>query len=55
MMANSRARAVDDSEGMVKFVADAETDKLLGCTIMAPNAGELIHEVGFWTPRFSPS
>ena len=43
-MANSRARTVDDSEGMVKFVADAETDKILGAHVMGPNAGELIAE-----------
>eukprot|EP00199_Chlamydomonas_sp_CCMP681_P000613 CAMPEP_0119107506 /NCGR_PEP_ID=MMETSP1180-20130426/10608_1 /TAXON_ID=3052 ORGANISM="Chlamydomonas cf sp, Strain CCMP681" /NCGR_SAMPLE_ID=MMETSP1180 /ASSEMBLY_ACC=CAM_ASM_000741 /LENGTH=501 /DNA_ID=CAMNT_0007093007 /DNA_START=22 /DNA_END=1527 /DNA_ORIENTATION=+ len=45
MMANSRARAQDDAEGVVKFVADAATDKILGCHIMSPSAGELIHEV----------
>ena len=43
-MANSRARSVDDTEGMVKFIADASTDKILGAHIMGPNAGELIHE-----------
>ncbi|KAL6759634.1 dihydrolipoyl dehydrogenase [Haematococcus lacustris] len=45
MMANSRARAQDDSEGLVKMIADAKTDKLLGAHIMAPSAGEMIHEV----------
>ena len=44
MMANSRARAVGDAEGLVKLVADAKTDKLLGAWIMAANAGELIQE-----------
>ncbi|CAL8466251.1 g5787 [Coccomyxa elongata] len=43
-MANSRARSVDDTEGMVKFIADKKTDKILGVHIMGPNAGELIHE-----------
>ena len=43
-VANSRARSVDDTEGMVKFIADASTDKILGAHIMGPNAGELIHE-----------
>ncbi|KAK9902764.1 hypothetical protein WJX75_005307 [Coccomyxa subellipsoidea] len=43
-VANSRARAVDDTEGMVKFIADKKTDKILGVHIMGPNAGELIHE-----------
>lgn len=43
-VANSRARTVDDSEGLVKFIADAKTDKILGVHIMGPNAGELIGE-----------
>ena len=43
-VANSRARSVDDTEGMVKFIADKKTDKILGAHIMGPNAGELIHE-----------
>ena len=43
-MANSRARAVGTAEGMVKFISDAETDKILGAHILGPNAGELIPE-----------
>ncbi|KAE8730970.1 Leghemoglobin reductase [Hibiscus syriacus] len=43
-MANSRAKAIDNAEGIVKILADKETDKILGVHIMAPNAGELIHE-----------
>ncbi|KAL9829055.1 putative oxidoreductase [Arabidopsis thaliana] len=43
-MANSRAKAIDTAEGMVKILADKETDKILGVHIMSPNAGELIHE-----------
>ncbi|GAB4813648.1 hypothetical protein N2152v2_000694 [Parachlorella kessleri] len=43
-MANSRARTVEDTDGMVKFVSDAKTDKILGAHIMGPNAGELIPE-----------
>eukprot|EP00250_Pteridium_aquilinum_P033684 c6088_g1_i1 orf=155-1708(+) len=43
-MANSRARTIDDADGMVKIIADKETDKVLGVHIMGPNAGELIHE-----------
>lgn len=43
-MANSRAKAIDDAEGIVKIIAEKETDKILGVHIMAPNAGELIHE-----------
>lgn len=38
-VANSRARSVDDTEGMVKFIADKKTDKILGVHIMGPNAG----------------
>ncbi|KAF7151069.1 hypothetical protein RHSIM_Rhsim02G0001500 [Rhododendron simsii] len=43
-MANSRAKAIDDAEGIVKIIAEKETDKILGVHIMSPNAGELIHE-----------
>ena len=43
-MANSRARSVNDTDGMVKFIADATTDKILGAHIVGPNAGELIQE-----------
>ena len=39
-LANSRAKTVDDTEGMVKFIADKKTDKLLGAHIMGPNAGK---------------
>lgn len=43
-MANSRARAVEDTDGLVKIVTDKKTDKILGAHIMGPNAGELIAE-----------
>jgi dihydrolipoamide dehydrogenase len=43
-MANSRARANLDAEGMVKFIADKKTDRLLGCHIVGSNAGEAIAE-----------
>ena len=43
-MANSRARAVDDADGMVKVLADAETDRLLGVHLIGNSAGEMIHE-----------
>jgi dihydrolipoamide dehydrogenase len=42
--ANSRARTNDDTDGMVKFITEAETDRILGVHIVGPNAGELIHE-----------
>jgi dihydrolipoamide dehydrogenase len=42
--ANSRAISVDDVEGMVKFVADAKTDRVLGAHILHHLASELIPE-----------
>ena len=42
--ANSRARANGSSEGFVKVLADAKTDRILGAHIMGPNAGEMIAE-----------
>ncbi len=42
--ANSRARAVGDTDGFVKILADAETDRVLGVHIVGPDAGTLIHE-----------
>lgn len=44
MMANSRARATLDPDGFVKILADKETDKMLGCHIIAREAGNMIHE-----------
>ena len=45
-VANSRARTNDDSDGMVKVLVDAETDRMLGVHIIGPNAGEMIAEAG---------
>lgn len=42
--ANSRAKTNLDSEGLVKFISDAETDRILGIHIVGPGAGELIAE-----------
>jgi dihydrolipoamide dehydrogenase len=42
--ANSRARTNADADGFVKFLADAESDAVLGAHIIGPNAGELISE-----------
>ncbi len=42
--ANSRARANADSEGFVKILADAATDRVLGVHIIGPAAGDLIAE-----------
>jgi dihydrolipoamide dehydrogenase len=44
-MGNGRAKAVFQGEGFVKILADAKTDKILGCHMMGPAAGELIHEI----------
>lgn len=44
MMANSRARANADADGLVKFIAEKGTDKILGAHIMGNAAGELIME-----------
>jgi dihydrolipoamide dehydrogenase len=43
-MANGRARALGDTRGFVKFVADAATDRVLGVHIIGPMASELISE-----------
>ena len=45
-MANSRAKAIDDSDGFVKILADKKTDKVLGAHLIGPHAGELIAEIG---------
>jgi dihydrolipoamide dehydrogenase len=44
-LANGRAKANQTTDGFVKILADARTDKVLGCHIIGPQAGELIHEV----------
>ena len=44
-MANSRARANADTEGFVKILADAKTDRILGAHVIGPDAGTLIHEI----------
>jgi len=43
--ANSRARCNADAEGFVKILADADTDRVLGCHIIGPQGGDLIQEV----------
>jgi len=43
--ANSRARCNDETDGFVKILADATTDRILGCHIIGPQAGDLIQEV----------
>lgn len=43
--ANGRALASDSSEGFVKIIAEAKTDRVLGAQILSPAASELIAEV----------
>ena len=44
-IANGRAKANQTTDGFVKILADAKTDRVLGCHIIGPQAGEIIHEV----------
>ncbi|MDB6109699.1 MAG: dihydrolipoamide dehydrogenase [Pedosphaera sp.] len=44
MMANSRARTIAQTEGKIKVLADAKTDRILGVHIIAAHAGDLINE-----------
>ena len=44
-LANSRAKINNDSEGFVKIIADAKTDKVLGVHMMGPHVGEMIAEI----------
>ena len=43
--ANARARAMGDTDGFVKILADKRTDKILGAHIIGPDAGTLIAEI----------
>jgi len=43
-LANGRARCMDETDGLVKVLADAETDRLLGLHILGPRASDLIAE-----------
>ena len=42
--ANARARTSGDTVGFVKFIADAETDELLGAHMIGPNVSEMVQE-----------
>jgi len=44
-IANSRAKAIDESEGFVKILSDEKTDKVLGAHIIGNHAGEMIAEI----------
>jgi dihydrolipoamide dehydrogenase len=43
--ANGRARSMGETTGFVKFIADANTDDLVGCHMIGANVSELIQEV----------
>jgi dihydrolipoamide dehydrogenase len=43
-MANGRAKAMDETDGMVKVIADATTDRVLGVHIIGPRASDMIAE-----------
>ena len=43
--ANGRARALNDTEGFCKILADADTDEILGAHIIGPHAGDMIAEL----------
>lgn len=40
----AKARAIGETIGLIKFVADAATNHILGCHIAGPDAGNLVHE-----------
>ena len=44
-LANSRAKVNNETEGFVKILADAETDKVLGVHIIGPHCGDMIAEM----------
>ena len=44
-MGNGRAKANFATEGFVKILADANTDRILGCHVIGPAAGDMIHEI----------
>ena len=44
-MANGRARAMNETDGQVKIIADAKTDRMLGAHIVGPRASDLIAEL----------
>ena len=44
-VASGRALAANDTAGMVKMIAHAETDRILGCHIIGPSAADLVQQV----------
>lgn len=45
-MASGRARAMNETNGLIKVLADAKTDRILGVHMIGLNVGELIAEAG---------
>ena len=45
LVANSRAKTINETDGFVKILADSKSDMILGAHIIASNAGELIAEI----------
>lgn len=43
-LANSRAKAISNTDGLVKVLSDKKTDRILGAHIIGPGAGEMISE-----------
>lgn len=43
--ASGRAMAANDTDGMVKMIAHAETDRILGCHIIGPSAADLVQQI----------
>ena len=43
--ASGRALASNDAEGMVKILADAESDRILGCHVIGPSAADLVQQI----------
>ncbi|VUD56725.1 Dihydrolipoyl dehydrogenase [Thalassocella blandensis] len=44
-IASGRALAANEKDGMVKMIAHAETDRILGCHIVGPSAADLVQQV----------
>lgn len=40
----AKARAIGETRGFVKFVVDASNERILGCHVVGPDAGNLVHE-----------
>lgn len=45
LRANSRARVLQQAEGLVKIIIDAASERILGATILSPEAGTMIAEI----------